>query len=101
MCDMLLQAARSDTICSLLIFLHLLERNPERVAEFRLAHSEHLPMHPDPAAHVFVHGVGGLFLYCSFHDASPISQTGQSRPTMGAQASWFRPNINSRTTCKA
>jgi len=54
-----LQAARANAVRSLLIFLHLLEREPKPVAELLLAHSEHHPAHPDPAAHVFVDKVGG------------------------------------------
>jgi hypothetical protein len=44
----------------------LLPRQPEVVAELLSAHSEHHPAHPDPAAHVFVHGVGGHFDRCLF-----------------------------------
>jgi len=54
-----LQAARADAVPSRLVFLHLLERDPEPVGESLLAHSEHHSAHPDPAAHVFVDGVGG------------------------------------------
>jgi hypothetical protein len=56
-----LQAARADAILSILIFLHLLPRQPEVVAELLSAHSEHHPAHPDPAAHVFVDGIRGPF----------------------------------------
>jgi hypothetical protein len=65
-----LQAARADAVRSFLIFLHLLEREPESVAELLLAHSKHQPAHPDPAAHVFVDRVGGPFDHCYFHDTS-------------------------------
>src|SRR5262245_12128004 len=36
-----LQAARADAVPSLLVFLHLLEREPEPLGEFLLAHTEH------------------------------------------------------------
>src|SRR5215467_14366149 len=63
-----LQAARADAVLSALIFLHLLEREPEAVAEFLLTHSEHHPTHPDTAAYVLVDGVWDLFDHCLFHD---------------------------------
>ena len=65
----LLQAARADAVSPLLIFLNLLEREAETVAERLLAHSKHYSAHPDPAAYVFVDGVGGLFDHCLFHDS--------------------------------
>jgi hypothetical protein len=65
-----LQAARAHTIHSTLIFLDLLECEPESVAELRLAHPKHLPAHADLAAYVFVDGVGDLFCYCLLHDSS-------------------------------
>jgi hypothetical protein len=35
-----------------------------------LAHSEHQPAHADPAAHVFVDGVGDPLDHCFLHDTS-------------------------------
>src|SRR4030088_3712432 len=49
-----LQAARTDAVGALLVFLHLLERDLERLAQLLLAHAEHLPAHPQPAAYVLV-----------------------------------------------
>jgi len=61
-----LQAARAHTVRSLLVFLDLLERDPEPIAELLLGHSEHQPAHPDPAAYVLVDGVGdSLTIACS------------------------------------
>src|ERR1700676_3628955 len=57
----MLQAARADAVRSLLIFLHLLERDAERLAQRRLAHAEHHAAHAHPAAHVLVDWVEGLF----------------------------------------
>jgi hypothetical protein len=48
----------------------------EPVAELRLAHSEHHPAHPDPAAHVFVDGINGSFDHCLFHSTSEILMVG-------------------------
>src|SRR4029453_13246703 len=56
-----LQAARPDAVPSAPIFLYLLPREPEGVAELLSAHSEHYPAHPDTAAHVSVDGAGGPF----------------------------------------
>ena len=66
----MLQTARADAVLSALIFLHLLEREPEAIAELLLAHSEHHPARADTAAHVFIDGAGGLFDHCLFHDSS-------------------------------
>src|SRR5262245_25076331 len=64
-----LQAARADAVLSVLIFLHLLPRQPEVVAELLSAHSEHDPAHPDTAAHVFIDGAGVPFAHCLFQDS--------------------------------
>ena len=56
----LLQPAGPDAVGAFLVFLHLLEGNAERIAQFRLAHSKHLAAHPHPAADVLVGGVRGL-----------------------------------------
>jgi hypothetical protein len=61
-----LQAARPDAVPSALIFLYLLPREPEGVAELLSAHSEHYPAHPDTAAHVSVDGAGGPFAHARF-----------------------------------
>jgi hypothetical protein len=63
-----LQAARADAVRSLLIFLHLLECEPERIAELLLGHSENHPAHPDTAAHMLIDKVEGLIDHCLFHD---------------------------------
>src|SRR5262245_15467955 len=65
-----LQTARADAVPSLLIFLHLLKREPEAVAKRPLAHSEHHPTHPDPPAYVLIDGVGDLLDHRLFHDSS-------------------------------
>ena len=50
----LLQPARSDAVSALLVFLHLLEREAERIAQFSLAHCKHHAAHAHPAADVLV-----------------------------------------------
>jgi hypothetical protein len=57
-----LQPARANTIGPLLVFLHLLERKTERIAELPLAHGEHQPPHAHPAADVLVDGIRHLDL---------------------------------------
>jgi hypothetical protein len=49
-----LKAAGADAVGSLLVFLDLLECQPEGVREFRLAHIEHEPPHPHAAADMHV-----------------------------------------------
>jgi hypothetical protein len=56
----LLQPARSDAVGALLVFLHLLEREAERIAQSPLAHCKHPTAHAHPAADVLVDGVRGL-----------------------------------------
>jgi hypothetical protein len=50
----LLQPTRSDAVSTLLVFLHLLEREAERIAQFSLAHCKHHAAHAHPAADVLV-----------------------------------------------
>src|SRR5262249_41402958 len=59
----LLQTARTDAVRPLLVLLHLLEREPQCVAEVRLAHAEHQSAHPHAVAHVFVDRVERLFCH--------------------------------------
>src|SRR5262249_13322573 len=56
----LLQPACPDPIGPLLVFLYLLKREPERVAELFLAHRQHHPPHSNPAPNVFIDGIGSL-----------------------------------------
>jgi hypothetical protein len=52
----LLQPARSDAVSTLLVLLHLLEGEAERIAQFPLAHCKHHAAHAHPAADVLVDG---------------------------------------------
>src|ERR1700719_2750242 len=61
----LLQSARSDSVCTLFVFLHLLEREFECIAELFLAHPQHHATHSYPAAHVLVDGVGSFLRHYS------------------------------------
>jgi hypothetical protein len=49
-----LQAAGADAVGPLLVFLDLLERQPEGVPEIGLAHIEHEPPQAHAAAKLFV-----------------------------------------------
>ena len=48
----MVKAARADSICTLFVFLHLLECQTKGIAELLLAHAEHQPAHAHAAAHV-------------------------------------------------
>src|SRR5262245_61051084 len=52
-------------------FLHLLEREAERVPQLLLAHCEHLTPHPHSAANVLVNGVRSLLA----HHSTPARDT--------------------------
>jgi len=58
----LLQPARPDAGGASLVFLHLLEGEAERIAQFRLAHCKHLAAHAHAAANVLVTGFGAFFV---------------------------------------
>jgi hypothetical protein len=55
-----MEAARADPICTLLVFLYLLECQAKGIPELRLAHAEHHPAHAHTSAHVLVSRVGDL-----------------------------------------
>lgn len=65
-----LQPAGTYTICALLIFLNLLKRKAQRIAEFFLAHSEQDAPHPDAASNMFVNRIRS-----TFHHARPFVPT--------------------------
>src|SRR5262245_2908382 len=67
----LLQPACPDAVHALLVFLHLLERETERVPQLLLAHCEHQPPHPHPAANVLVSGACSLLA----HHSTPARHT--------------------------
>jgi hypothetical protein len=50
----MLQAACADAVLAFLIFLHLLERQAERLTEFCLGHTEHQAAHAHALPDVFV-----------------------------------------------
>jgi hypothetical protein len=52
-----LEAARGDPICSLFVFLHLLECQAEGIPELLLAHAEHQSPHAHTSANMLVSGV--------------------------------------------
>jgi hypothetical protein len=53
----MLQATCADAVRALFIFLHLLECQTERIAEFHLGHTKHQAAHADALAWLFT----GLF----------------------------------------
>ena len=55
-----LQPAGADAVRALLVFLDLLKRDAELVAELLLAQAEHLPAHAHPAADIDVRRIGAL-----------------------------------------
>src|ERR1017187_10286654 len=60
--------ARAHSIDALLVFLHLLKGQPNRIRKFRLAHSKHEPRHAHSAAHMLVGGVWQLLDHDRFHN---------------------------------
>ena len=54
----LLQPARADAVRALLVLLHLLKGEAQRVAQALLAHPDEHPAHADPAANMLVDWVG-------------------------------------------
>ena len=50
----MLEPARADPICTLFVFLHLLECQAEGIPEPLLANPQHHPARAHPTAHIFV-----------------------------------------------
>jgi hypothetical protein len=65
----LLQSARAEPVRALLVFLYLLKREAELLAQLLLADAQHHPPHTHPAADVLVERVRGLF---GWHQPSPL-----------------------------
>jgi hypothetical protein len=57
----LLEPARADPVSAFFVFLDLLERDVERIAEFRLAHVQHHSAHTHAGANMLVYVVGQLW----------------------------------------
>ena len=103
-CGDLLQPARADAVGALLVFLHLLEGQTERVAELFLAHAQHHPAHAHAAAHMLVDRIGGLLrhndLLCDYRLDRNVNLTAQSvtchasKPSIATFSS--RYNLRSR-----
>src|SRR5690242_7431684 len=90
-----LQAARPHAVGALLVFLNLLGGHAEHLPKLFLAHSEHLPAHPDPAAHVLVDRVLFDFL---FHDTSELLTHGAAGSTL-AGVTMVRLIYSAATSC--
>src|SRR6266851_10112089 len=54
----LLQSARADPVSALLVFLHLLEGDAERIAQPRLTHVQHHTAHTHATANMLVYRIG-------------------------------------------
>jgi hypothetical protein len=55
-----LQPAGADAIGALLVFLDLLEGQPQRIRKLLLAHAEHHAAHADAAADILIGWIGNL-----------------------------------------
>jgi hypothetical protein len=69
----MLQATRADSVRAVLVFLNLLECNPENVAELGLTHPKHHAAHAQPAADMPVGGIGRLL----GHDIARVNILGK------------------------
>src|SRR5258705_5540697 len=97
----LLQPARADAVRALLVFLHLLEREIERVPELLLTHAKHHPPHPNAASDMLVGRVGTLFYHSlSFEPASMVLAL-FSRDTTGGLIAFFAYLQRIATICRA
>src|SRR5262249_52278476 len=83
-----------DAVHAPLVFLHLLERETERVPQLLLAHCEHLPPHPHSAADVLVNGARSLLA----HHSNPARDTHlplfirhRRPPIGGSRRCWTEP----------
>src|SRR5579862_2261604 len=59
----LLQAAGPYSVCALLVFLHLLKCQTQRVSELFLAHAQHHSAHAYPTANVLIDWIRRFFCY--------------------------------------
>ena len=102
----LLQPAGANSVGSLLVFLHLLKRKAEGVAELLLTHSKHHSPHSDSAAYMLVGRIRRLFRH---HNNTPLRYDRCSQPRMQSNR-WNRAvaarlkvyeirALNSRSNC--
>src|SRR3954451_20812410 len=83
----LLDAARADPVCALLVFLNLLESQAQSFTELFLAHAQHDAAHPHATADIFVNRVGRFR-----HFLSPPNTTfGAIRNASGVSNVKIRP----------
>jgi hypothetical protein len=73
----MLKPARTDPVGTLFVFLDLLERQPESLRKFSLAHAKHQPPHADTAPHMLVDRIRSLLR----HERSPRLPQQQPPPT--------------------
>ena len=86
------EPGRGDAIGAALVFLDLLEREPERLTEVALAESQTAPAMSDPAADVNIHGIGPAIAVALLHWFPVEHQTPRrSRSTLKVAAAPDRP----------
>ena len=79
-CEICCKPAGADAVGALLVFLHLLKGQAERVSELLLAHAQHHPAHAHPAADMLVDRIGGFLCYHiinSYYPYLPNAHTDQ------------------------
>jgi hypothetical protein len=76
----MLKPARTDPVGALFVFLDLLERQPESLRKFSLAHAKHQPPHAGP----FHHGAGVEII-------APASAQNAPAMTLPSPAADFAP----------
>jgi hypothetical protein len=95
----LLQAGGTDAVGPLLVFLDLLERQPEGVPEIGLAHIEHEPPHAHAAANMLVNRIdnapGHWFLPIKWR---PYATSQDSRLVVACQKIVRRGHLNCGTS---
>ncbi len=86
----MLQPAGTNSIGALLVFLDLLEGNPEILSQLLLAHADHHASHTHSASDVLVNRIGRLLGYgrhrlprSQVKEYSPLLQRAKRRPARG------------------
>jgi hypothetical protein len=88
-----MEPACSDAVRALFVFLNLLERKAERVAQLLLTHSKHKAAHSDARTYMPVDGVGGFFhQYRACLSANSISRRAR-RAGSGLSSVPYNPGL--------
>lgn len=67
------QSAGADTVDPFFVFLNLLKSQPQKIAEFLLAHAEKYSLQPHTAANVNIDGIGLLRAVFAGRNLGPAS----------------------------